>query len=74
LEAEYNRELLALKRLIMYKGYREEEGRRVDELKADYEGKIQLMLADYRSMQQEMMILKEKVVTQRIVMPAEPSL
>ena len=46
----------------------------MDELKADYEGKIQSMLADYRIMQQEMMILREKVVVQRITMPPESSL
>jgi hypothetical protein len=32
------------------------------------------MLADYRTMQQEMIILREKVVAQRITMPPEPSL
>jgi hypothetical protein len=35
-------------------------------MKAEYESKIQLLLSDYKNMYQEMMLLKEKVITQRV--------
>lgn len=34
-------------------------------MKNEYETKIQLLLSDYKNMYQEMMIVKEKVLTQR---------
>jgi hypothetical protein len=43
-------------------------------LKAEYENRIQVILADYKSMYQEMMILKEKVITQRVTFAPEPTI
>ena len=50
---------MALKRLISYRGGKQDDSKKYEQMKRDYESQIEGLLNSYRTMQHEMDLLKE---------------